>query len=591
MEQQRTLLSIQRVLKNGPVAQWPGPGSALSVAVRAGRVDLARVLLLAKANANQRDDKGVSPLHLAAFDGNVGLCRVLLVSRADVDSRDRHGQTPLFFSPSREVCKLLVEKRADLTLLNHKGQSALHLAGRAGLQEVLAWLSMRVDKAFLDLKDTRGQTARGYVAQAELRSAESASGTPASDVFAPAPQPSAQRKDPHGSPNTPNVPLLPLSTLGSRSPSEAEFARDLAAGDMQPKPAQEHPRVPRLDILGASKGASGVSSNSVQPGRSSPLPRQRPNAATTSAGPSAVAGRRSPQRSRPEVIVEDAHVNFGSSCGNSSSSKAAPSGIVRKGSIGQLEKDQQQLNHLQQIQAQLLSSHGSSTPSAPVKSQRPRSPHRSSEPLAITAPHHQVANSLSRHAAKMAARSEPEARLSPPSSCSPTPGGSKPSSPGAFGGKSPVVDDRGHNPFSTSRSPGSSPGSPSSNSDMSQLESAAMLASAAVTSSAAQLEQQRTEKNSRKRLGESEGGKTAAVSAKVERPPPEQVDDQSQQVEEIPEEPEDELELEASHEGEEDAEQDHEEQAQDGLVDAEEETDQKDAGVEAGDLLDLEEAW
>jgi len=166
-DQQRALRAVQRHLKDHsePPNTWRGPGTPLWSTVKASRVDLARLLLRAKANANEKDAKGVSALHLATFDGNTEICRALLGSRADVDSCDRHGQTSLFFAPTREVCKLLVEKRADVTVLNRKGQSALHLAGRAGLSEVLAWLSTRVSRQLLELKDIHGATARYYAAQ------------------------------------------------------------------------------------------------------------------------------------------------------------------------------------------------------------------------------------------------------------------------------------------------------------------------------------------------------------------------------------------------------------------------------------------
>lgn len=166
-DQQRALRNVQRYLKDHPESPdvWRGPGSPLYASVKASRVDLARLLLRARASANEKDAKGVSALHLATFDGNTEICRALLVARADVDACDRHGQTSLFFAPTREVCKLLVEKRADITVLNRKGQSALHLAGRAGLQEVLSWLCTRVSRQVLDLKDIHGATARYYAAQ------------------------------------------------------------------------------------------------------------------------------------------------------------------------------------------------------------------------------------------------------------------------------------------------------------------------------------------------------------------------------------------------------------------------------------------
>merc|ERR1719471_2607285 len=100
-DQQRAGRHLQSLLKRSPEPPnaWTGPGSPLSAVVKAGRVDLARLLLRARADVNERDTKGVTALHVATFDGNSDLCKVLLVGRADVNACDRHGQTPLFFVP------------------------------------------------------------------------------------------------------------------------------------------------------------------------------------------------------------------------------------------------------------------------------------------------------------------------------------------------------------------------------------------------------------------------------------------------------------------------------------------------------------
>eukprot|EP00439_Symbiodinium_sp_Y106_P038726 s1604_g4.t1 len=68
--------------------------------------------------------------------------------------------------PAREICRLLVERKAEVSTLNRKGQSALHLAGRAGFQEVLSWLSARAGKQIVELRDHHGNTARMYGQQA-----------------------------------------------------------------------------------------------------------------------------------------------------------------------------------------------------------------------------------------------------------------------------------------------------------------------------------------------------------------------------------------------------------------------------------------
>ncbi|CAK9059571.1 unnamed protein product [Durusdinium trenchii] len=165
---QVALRSLQSLLRSDPSAHafyqdpsMPG-GSALSAAVRGQKIEAVKILLKAKADPTDRDDKGVSALHLASFDGNLELAKVLILARAKVDACDRHGQTALFFAPSKEMCKLLIERNSDVNVLNRRGQSALHMAGMAGLHELLAWLSSRVSQTLSELKDIHGIDARCY---------------------------------------------------------------------------------------------------------------------------------------------------------------------------------------------------------------------------------------------------------------------------------------------------------------------------------------------------------------------------------------------------------------------------------------------
>jgi len=165
LEQQQAYRRVARVLSSMRAVPrtWRGPGTPLSEAVRSGRVDFARLLLQAGVEVNDRDDKGVGALHIATFDGDIDLCRVLLAARAEVDLQDCVGQTPLFFAPTRRICRLLVEQFADVSALNFKGQTALHLAGRAGLQDVLSWLAQRTCKSVVEHKDIYGATAYYYL--------------------------------------------------------------------------------------------------------------------------------------------------------------------------------------------------------------------------------------------------------------------------------------------------------------------------------------------------------------------------------------------------------------------------------------------
>ncbi|CAE7318833.1 ANKRD36C [Symbiodinium sp. KB8] len=163
--------AISRALKDGaPADKWDGPETPLRAAVQARSVEMARLLVEARANPNETDAKGVCVLHTASFDGLADVCRTLLQARADANAADQHGQTALFFSPLSSVCDVLLEHKANVNALNQKGQSALHLASRAGLTEVLVWMAPRVSRDVVDMRDTHGATAAYYARHAGIPS-------------------------------------------------------------------------------------------------------------------------------------------------------------------------------------------------------------------------------------------------------------------------------------------------------------------------------------------------------------------------------------------------------------------------------------
>lgn len=171
-EQQYVLRAIRQRLKNKPnrpkpgVAfswDWKGPTKPLKSAVDAGCLDLVFIMLEGSMDPNEADPRGVTGLHDASFGGRADICRVMLEGKAEVDPVDRHGQTPLFFAGNVDVCKLLCERQADVGKVNIKGQTPLHLAGRGGLRDVVEWLSQNGGQATLDLRDSCGATATQYL--------------------------------------------------------------------------------------------------------------------------------------------------------------------------------------------------------------------------------------------------------------------------------------------------------------------------------------------------------------------------------------------------------------------------------------------
>lgn len=159
--------SFSRALRAGTSPHsWKGPETPLRGSIQAGHVEMIRCLLEAKANPNERDDKEVSVLHISSFEGHIDLTKSLLEARADPNATDQFGQSPIFFAPLKSVCEVLLAHKADLNIINQKGQSALHLAGRAGLQDVMTWLVMHMKVEVQGRRDAHGATASYYARHA-----------------------------------------------------------------------------------------------------------------------------------------------------------------------------------------------------------------------------------------------------------------------------------------------------------------------------------------------------------------------------------------------------------------------------------------
>lgn len=70
----------------------------LGEAAEAGRLSLMRELLQGGADANDKDDRGRTPLHRAVAKGNKAACATLLAYGADVGEKDADGVTPLMLA-------------------------------------------------------------------------------------------------------------------------------------------------------------------------------------------------------------------------------------------------------------------------------------------------------------------------------------------------------------------------------------------------------------------------------------------------------------------------------------------------------------
>lgn len=84
---------------------------------------------------------GITPLHFAAFLGKEYAVRKLLEHNAPVNERNDYGRTPLFEAVCRpSILNILLEHKADPTLVDNQSETALHVATRFAHLESISLL-------------------------------------------------------------------------------------------------------------------------------------------------------------------------------------------------------------------------------------------------------------------------------------------------------------------------------------------------------------------------------------------------------------------------------------------------------------------
>ncbi|XP_041794812.1 ankyrin repeat domain-containing protein 27 isoform X2 [Chelmon rostratus] len=110
-----------------------------------------------------RDDRGYTPLHVAAICGQSQLIDLLVVKGAPVNATDYHTLTPLHLACQRGyqgVTLLLLHYKANTDAQDNNGNTALHLACMYGHEDcVKALVYYDVQTCRLDLQNDKGDTA------------------------------------------------------------------------------------------------------------------------------------------------------------------------------------------------------------------------------------------------------------------------------------------------------------------------------------------------------------------------------------------------------------------------------------------------
>jgi len=116
----------------------------LHVAAGKKQTNVAQVLLALGAKVDARADSGVTPLHVAVRRGDVDMTRLLLAGRASASVRDNFDTSPLMLAvlvPEQpELVKLLLAQRAEVNVRNRAGSTPLGEAARVGNAAVVELL-------------------------------------------------------------------------------------------------------------------------------------------------------------------------------------------------------------------------------------------------------------------------------------------------------------------------------------------------------------------------------------------------------------------------------------------------------------------
>ncbi|OGT38463.1 MAG: hypothetical protein A3K00_07415 [Gallionellales bacterium RIFOXYD2_FULL_52_7] len=115
----------------------------LMMAAFNGHEEIIGLLIQHGADVNALDSGGNSALHWAAFGGHISCAKQLVQHHAKIDARNNFGWTPLMQATARNhpgIVALLVDSGVNLDAAADDGYTALHKAAASGYSEIVQLL-------------------------------------------------------------------------------------------------------------------------------------------------------------------------------------------------------------------------------------------------------------------------------------------------------------------------------------------------------------------------------------------------------------------------------------------------------------------
>lgn len=126
---------VRHLLEQGTDANEldAGGNAPLVMAAYLGHAEIVRMLLEGGADVGAVDpDMKATALHAASYAGRTEAAKLLIAHHIDIDCQGpRNGYTALhdaIWQGNEETARVLIEAGADLTLVNHEGQTPLAFA-------------------------------------------------------------------------------------------------------------------------------------------------------------------------------------------------------------------------------------------------------------------------------------------------------------------------------------------------------------------------------------------------------------------------------------------------------------------------------